>query len=79
MDSTDPTIDPKLLRQALGVFVTGVTVVTTRDSDGRPVGLTANSFNSVSLDPPLVLWSLALQSPNLEAFRSADHWLHPTV
>ncbi|EQD61426.1 Flavin reductase-like, FMN-binding domain protein, partial [mine drainage metagenome] len=47
------------LRDALGAFATGVTIVTTRDSQGRDVGLTANSFNSVSLDPPMVLWSLA--------------------
>lgn len=75
MAMTDPqTIDPKLFRQALGTFVTGVTIVTTRDGDGRPVGLTANSFNSVSLDPPLVLWSLALNSLNLAAFRDAECW-----
>lgn len=61
-------------RSALGRFVTGVTIVTTRDAQGNPVGLTANSFNSVSLDPPLVLWSLALNSPNLEAFRNSDSW-----
>lgn len=68
-------IDPRLFRQALGSFVTGVTIVTTRDPDGRPVGLTANSFNSVSLDPPLVLWSLALNSLNLPAFRDAGYWV----
>lgn len=68
------TIDPQRFRQALGTFVTGVTIVTTRDGEGRPVGLTANSFNSVSLDPPLVLWSLALSSANLAAFRDAGHW-----
>ena len=61
-------------RSALGRFVTGVTIVTTRDAEGRAVGLTANSFNSVSLDPPLVLWSLALGSPNLAAFREARPW-----
>ena len=49
-------------RAALGRFATGVTIVTTLDGDGRPVGLTANSFNSVSLDPPMVLWSLARRS-----------------
>lgn len=61
-------------RSALGRFVTGVTIVTTRDGDGRAIGLTANSFNSVSLDPPLVLWSLALASPNLPAFRDSKAW-----
>ena len=67
----DAEIDPQALRQALGAFATGVTIVTTRDPEGRPVGLTANSFNSVSLSPPLVLWSLALNSQNLDAFRKA--------
>lgn len=61
-------------RSALGRFVTGVTIVTTRDADGKAIGLTANSFNSVSLDPPLVLWSLALGSPNLPAFRNSSAW-----
>lgn len=73
MHASDP-INSGLFRQALGTFVTGVTVVTTRDSAGRPVGLTANSFNSVSLDPPLILWSLALNSLNLPAFREAQYW-----
>lgn len=61
-------------RLALGRFVTGVTIVTTRDGDGKAIGLTANSFNSVSLDPPLVLWSLALASPHLPAFRDSKAW-----
>lgn len=61
-------------RSALGRFVTGVTIVTTHDADGKAVGLTANSFNSVSLDPPLVLWSLALGNPNLTAFRASKSW-----
>ena len=55
-------------RQALGQFATGVTVVTGRDDAGRPVGLTVSSFNSVSLQPPLVLWSLKGSSPALPAF-----------
>jgi 4-hydroxyphenylacetate 3-hydroxylase, reductase component len=66
--------NPTAFRTALGRFVTGVTVVTTRDADGEPVGLTANSFNSVSLDPPLVLWSLARRSRSLAAFESASHF-----
>lgn len=66
--------DVNALRSALGRFVTGVTIVTTRDANGKAVGLTANSFNSVSLDPPLVLWSLALGSPNLAAFRESNSW-----
>ncbi|MDT0576249.1 flavin reductase family protein [Croceicoccus sp. F390] len=64
-------IDAKSLRNALGSFATGVTIVTT-NHDGRKVGLTANSFNSVSLDPPLVLWSLAKKSSNIEAFKAVD-------
>ncbi len=66
--------DQKAFRSALGTFVTGVTIITTRDANGQPAGLTANSFNSVSLDPPMVLWSLALNSTNLDAFRQASHW-----
>jgi len=67
-------IDPREFRNALGSFVTGVTIVTTLDETGQPVGLTANSFNSVSLDPPLVLWSLGLNSGSLSAFRNAPYW-----
>jgi flavin reductase (DIM6/NTAB) family NADH-FMN oxidoreductase RutF len=59
------------LRAALGQFATGVAIVTTRASDGRSVGLTVNSFASVSLEPPLVLWSLSKRSSSLEAFRVA--------
>ncbi|ONR66635.1 flavin reductase family protein, partial [Burkholderia cenocepacia] len=51
-------LDPMQLRAAFGQFPTGVTVITTCAADGRKVGLTANSFSSLSLDPPLVLWSL---------------------
>lgn len=61
-------------RSALGAFATGVTIVTTRDELGRDVGLTANSFNSVSLDPPMVLWSLAKSSRSLPAFLAASHF-----
>ncbi len=74
MDSPPAFFDPLAFRQALGAFVTGVTIITTADSDGHPAGLTANSFNSVSLDPPLVLWSLALDSASLAAFRHAPYW-----
>jgi flavin reductase (DIM6/NTAB) family NADH-FMN oxidoreductase RutF len=56
------------LRRALGSFGTGVTVVSTLATDGRLVGVTANSFSSVSLDPPIVLWSLNRRSPSLAAF-----------
>ena len=59
-------------RNALGAFTTGVTIVTTRDAAGHDVGLTVNSFNSVSLAPPLVLWSLARSSGSLAAFVEAE-------
>ena len=54
-------------RSALGAFATGVTIVTTRDPQGHDIGLTANSFNSVSLEPPMVLWSLAKSARSLPA------------
>jgi flavin reductase (DIM6/NTAB) family NADH-FMN oxidoreductase RutF len=61
-------------RRALAQFATGVTIVTTRAADGTPTGLTVNSFNSVSLEPPLVLWSLALKASSLDAFRGCRHY-----
>ncbi len=67
-------IDQRDFRDALGHFATGVTIVTTVTGDGAPVGLTVNSFNSVSLDPPLVLWSLARSSRNLRVFTAAEHF-----
>jgi 3-hydroxy-9,10-secoandrosta-1,3,5(10)-triene-9,17-dione monooxygenase reductase component len=68
-------INPALLRHALGAFVTGVTVVTTRTADGQPVGLTVNSFNAVSLSPPLVLWSLSLHAASFNAFVCSSHFV----
>jgi 3-hydroxy-9,10-secoandrosta-1,3,5(10)-triene-9,17-dione monooxygenase reductase component len=68
------TIDPNALRNALGQYATGVAIVTTIDGAGRPAGLTVNSFASVSLDPPLVLWSLALNSSCLPAFEACSHF-----
>ncbi|TSE21023.1 p-hydroxyphenylacetate 3-hydroxylase, reductase component [Tepidimonas alkaliphilus] len=62
---------PAALRAALGRFATGVTIVTTQAPDGAPVGLTVNSFNSLSLQPPLVLWSLALTSRARGIFQTA--------
>jgi len=61
-------------RSALGAFATGVTIVTTRTGAGEDCGLTANSFNSVSLDPPMVLWSLARTSKSMDAFQGASHF-----
>jgi 3-hydroxy-9,10-secoandrosta-1,3,5(10)-triene-9,17-dione monooxygenase reductase component len=72
--SQTPAIDGGEFRKALGTFATGVTIITTRAEDGSPLGLTANSFNSVSLNPPLVLWSLAETSKSLPIFRTANHW-----
>jgi flavin reductase (DIM6/NTAB) family NADH-FMN oxidoreductase RutF len=66
--NTKKPIDRLDLRKALGNFGTGVTIVTTLASDGKPVGMTANSFSSVSLDPPIILWSLLKTSPSLQAF-----------
>ena len=67
-------IDARALRRAFGQFATGVTIVTTRTPEGQTVGLTVNSFSSVSIDPPLVLWSLSKRSPNLQLFCDAPHF-----
>lgn len=66
--------DPRALRNALGAFATGVTVVTTRDDAGAPWGFTANSFTSVSLDPPLVLFCLAREAGSMPTFQRAGHF-----
>jgi flavin reductase (DIM6/NTAB) family NADH-FMN oxidoreductase RutF len=66
-----PGFDIRALRTALGSFPTGVAIITTIGPDGRPIGLTCNSFSSVSLEPPLVSWGLRLVSKTLEAFRAA--------
>jgi len=71
MQTSLPATDTRELRKVLGAFVTGVTVVTTLDSDRKPVGLTANSFSSVSLDPPLVLWSQSRTAPSHNLFLQA--------
>ncbi|MGU7811789.1 flavin reductase family protein [Burkholderia sp. AW49-1] len=70
----NPGLDPQQLRAAFGHFPTGVTVITTRSPDGRKVGLTANSFSSLSLDPPLVLWSLRKVAPSRPDFVAATHF-----
>ncbi len=69
-----PDFDVEHFRRALGQFATGVTIVTTLAPDGSPIGLTANSFNSVSLEPPLVLWSLSRRAASLEVFRNRSHY-----
>ena len=68
------SFDSKQLRTVLGTFTTGVTIVTTRDAEGVDFGVTANSFSSVSLDPPLVLWSQAYTSKSFPAFRDSEHF-----
>jgi len=65
------SFDPRSFRQALGCFATGITVVTSIGLDGEYLGFTANSFNSVSLDPPLVLFSLDRGAYSLKAFEAA--------
>lgn len=73
-DSGTDSIDPREFREALGHFATGVTVITASSGAGLRAGLTANSFSSVSLNPPLVLWSLALHAPSLTVFQDASHF-----
>jgi flavin reductase (DIM6/NTAB) family NADH-FMN oxidoreductase RutF len=67
-------IDPRDFRNALGTYATGVTIITAADADGKPYGLTCNSFASVSLNPPLVLWSLVRYSSSLSVFQNASHF-----
>jgi flavin reductase (DIM6/NTAB) family NADH-FMN oxidoreductase RutF/DNA-binding MarR family transcriptional regulator len=69
-----PPSDPAHFRQCLSRFATGVTVVATRGDDGRFVGLTANSFNSLSLDPPLILWSLGTKAASVDAFKGQRYF-----
>lgn len=78
MSATPQALSPSFstadFRAALGTFATGVTVITARDANGKPVGLTANSFNSVSLSPPLVLWSLSRSASTMPAFTRGSHY-----
>lgn len=74
MSVIEQTFDVRDFRRALGQFPTGVTVITTLDSAGEPVGVTASSFNSVSLDPPLVLWSVDKAALSADIFRTAPHF-----
>lgn len=69
-----PDFSPLEFRASLGMFATGVTIVTAQTATGELVGLTANSFNSVSLDPPLVLWSLARDAGSMAAFSNGLHY-----
>jgi flavin reductase (DIM6/NTAB) family NADH-FMN oxidoreductase RutF len=72
--SDNTAIDPRDFRTALGTYATGVTIITAVTADGKPYGLTCNSFASVSLNPPLVLWSLGMFSQGLSTFQNASHF-----
>lgn len=72
--TTPAPLDTLALRHALGRFATGVTIVTCVDAAGQPQGLTVNSFNALSLEPPLVLWALRQVSHLMEAFCGASHF-----
>ena len=67
-------VDPKAFRRALGNFATGVTIITARGPDGTNVGVTASSFNSLSMDPPLILWSSMKGTPSCAIFEKATHF-----
>ena len=66
------TSDSKFLRKTLGKYLTGVTVVTSIDNDGNPIGMTVNSFTSVSLQPALVLWCIDKKQPSYNSFMNAE-------
>lgn len=68
---TENKMDEKEFRATLSQFATGVTVITTLGTDREPIGITASSFNSLSMDPPLILWSLGKDSYSLPAFENA--------
>ena len=72
--SDNTAIDPRDFRNALGSFATGVTIITAVTAEGKPYGVTCNSFASVSLNPPLVLWSLGMFSQGLSIFQNASHF-----
>ncbi len=74
MTQRSAAIDAREFRNALGTFPTGVAVVTTRAANGAYVGLTVNSFSSLSLAPPMVLWSISATAPSLAAFDRASHF-----
>jgi len=72
--ATPPSFSTAEFRSCLGMFATGVTIITTRTAEGKLVGLTANSFNSVSLAPPLVLWSLSQAAASMAALSAGSHY-----
>jgi flavin reductase (DIM6/NTAB) family NADH-FMN oxidoreductase RutF len=69
-----PNFSATEFRASLAMFATGVTIVTARTPEGALIGLTANSFNSLSLDPPLVLWSLAQAAGSMPALSAGSHY-----
>ena len=73
-DNQEPEIDLGEFRRALSCFATGVAVATTLDENGERVGMTISSFSSVSLTPPLVLWSIAHNAHGYDAFMNSDHF-----
>ena len=72
--ASQPSFSPPEFRASLAMFATGVTIVTARTASGELIGLTANSFNSVSLSPPLVLWSLAKAASSMAALSAVSHY-----
>ncbi|MDA8455749.1 flavin reductase family protein [Acidovorax sp. GBBC 3334] len=72
--ASPPRFSPREFRDALGMFATGVTIVTAQDAAGGLVGLTASSFNSVSVAPPLVLWSLSRTAGSMNALSAGSHY-----
>jgi flavin reductase (DIM6/NTAB) family NADH-FMN oxidoreductase RutF len=74
LQAKPPSFSRPEFRSALAMFATGVTIVTARGPNGELIGLTANSFNSVSLDPPLVLWSLSRSAASMQAFSTGSHY-----
>ena len=71
------TLDLKFLRRTLGKYSTGVTVVTSTDNDGNPIGMTVNSFTSVSLQPALVLWCIDKNQPSYNSFMNDKRYYPP--
>lgn len=72
--NSESDLDPKAFRRALGNFATGVTIITAVGEDGEKVGVTASSFNSLSMDPPLILWSSIKGTPSCKIFETASHF-----
>ena len=70
----ESALDTHMFKQALSQYATGITIISTRNREGKHIGVTANSFNSVSLDPPLVLWSLSKKASTHDAFAQATHY-----